>query len=179
MEVWKDIPGYEGLYQASDAGRIRTAEGKTTSNARYATRHWKSRILKGRGANKVTGYRISLWKDGVCKDALVARLVALTFLGVPEEGFTVNHKDGNRFNNNINNLEWLSRGDNIRYGFEHGQYPQKTVTVQSFGEDRSHTFRSLYECDRFLGRRPGYTSECIIKHRRLRDAEGNCYQVVN
>lgn len=45
MEVWKDIPNYEGLYQASSLGRIRTCENKVTSNARYSTRVWKSRLI--------------------------------------------------------------------------------------------------------------------------------------
>ena len=176
METWKDIPGYEGLYQASDAGRIRTVEGKVTSSAKAPERHWKSRILKGRGANKVTGYRVSLWKEGKVKDALVARLVALTFLGEPEEGYTVNHKDGNRFNNSLDNLEWLSRGDNIRYGFENGQYPQKSVTIRS--EDVSMSFRSLAACDRYLERHIGYTSARIIANKSLHGSNGTLYEVV-
>ena len=56
-ETWKDIKGYEGIYQASSFGRIRTVEGKTTYTERHGVRHWKSRILKGRGNNPVTGAR--------------------------------------------------------------------------------------------------------------------------
>ena len=99
-ENWKAIPGYEGLYEASTLGRIRTAEGKTTSSRRFFKRVWKQRILKGRA--------VSLWKDGKEKDWLVARLVAMTWIDGYCEGMTVNHKDRNRFNNNIDNLEWLS-----------------------------------------------------------------------
>lgn len=47
-ELWKDIPGYEGLYQASNLGRIRSAPGKTTSSARYKVRVWKVRIIKAK-----------------------------------------------------------------------------------------------------------------------------------
>ena len=69
------------------------------------------------------GYRVDLWKDGKPKTFLVARLVATTFLeDLIDTDMTVNHKDGNRLNNNIENLEWLSRADNIRYGFQNGQY---------------------------------------------------------
>lgn len=107
-ENWKAIPGYEGLYEASTLGRIRTAEGKTTSSRRFFKRVWKQRILKGRGSNPRIGYRVSLWKDGKEKDWLVARLVAMTWIDGYCEGMTVNHKDRNRFNNNIDNLEWLS-----------------------------------------------------------------------
>lgn len=174
MEMWKDIPGYEGLYQASTFGNIRTVEGKTTSNRLYATRRWKSRVLKGRGDNPRTGKRVSLWKDGQVKDWLVARLVAITFLGDPPKEFTVNHKDGNRMNNNIDNLEWLSSADNIRHGFATGLYhTQKAVTLRRNGQYL--TFRSMAKCDEFLGRCNGYTSNSLKKRYTVYDANGNEY----
>lgn len=173
MEKWKDIPDYEGLYQASTLGRIRTTEGKTTSNKRYATRRWKSRILKGRGDNYNTGKRVSLWKDGEVKDWLVARLVAMTFLGLPPDGFTINHKDGNRLNNNIENLEWLSLADNIRHGFATGLYPTRHVTLNRNGITLE--FASMAKCDQFLRRAKGYTSNSLRKRYTLFDADGNKY----
>ena len=69
IEEWKDIPEYEGLYQASTLGRIRTHPNKTTANARCAVRKWNTRIMKGRGKQN-SGYRVGLWKDGKCKDFL-------------------------------------------------------------------------------------------------------------
>ena len=175
-EIWKDIPNYEGLYQASTKGRIRTVEGKTTSNALYAVRHWKSRILKGRGKGN-TGYRVSLWKDGQVKDYLVARLVALTFIGNPPEGYTVNHKDGNRFNNSIENLEWLSLEDNIKHAFVTGLMPtQKQIAVVNNGV--RYDFRSYAELDRFIKRRVGYTSGAIKKGRPIKDIQGNIYEII-
>jgi hypothetical protein len=162
MEKWQDIPGYEGIYQASSYGNIRTCEGKTTSNKRFGIRRWKSRILKGRGDNLRTGRRVSLWKDGKCKDWLVARLVAITFLGEPTEGFTVNHIDGNRLNNHIENLEWLSLADNIKHGFETGLYNhQKQIAVTD--ADVTYKFRSYAQLDVFLGRAKGYTSSRLKK----------------
>ena len=176
MEEWKDIPGYEKLYQASTHGRIRSAPGKITSNKRYVSRVWKVRILKGKGNNPKTGARASLWKDGTRKDYLVARLVALTFLGTPPEGYTVNHIDGNRLNNNIENLEWLSLADNIKHGFENGLYPQKSVMLES--ENKQYKFRSLAQCDRFLNRCDGYTSGKLKKNSLLlTDKSGNRYKV--
>lgn len=174
MEVWKDIPGYEGIYQASTFGNIRTVEGKTTSNKRCSTRHWKSRILKGRGDRYSTGKRVALWKDGEAKDVLVARIVATTFLGVPPDGFTVNHIDGNRLNNHIDNLEWLSLADNIRHGFATGLYhTQKAVSI--IGDGQTYDFRSMAQCDKFLKRCVGYTSNCLRKGSMLFDADGNKY----
>ena len=112
-EVWKHIPNYEGLYQASNFGRIRSVEGKTTESVWHGTRVWKGRILKNKTKiPQECGFRVTLWKDKKSLDLLVARLVCMTFYGVPKNmnnkdvklRMTVNHKDGNRFNNNIENL---------------------------------------------------------------------------
>ena len=81
--VWRDIPEYEGIYQASNYGDIRTVEGKTTYTKLHGKRVWKSRVLKGKGDHFTPGRRVSLWKDGKSKDYLVSRLVAMTFLGIP------------------------------------------------------------------------------------------------
>nr|DAW95243.1 MAG TPA: NUMOD4 motif protein [Bacteriophage sp.] len=61
-EIWKDIPDYEGIYQASNLGRIRTAPNKTTYTELRGVRHWKMRIMKGKGNNKHTGARVGLRK---------------------------------------------------------------------------------------------------------------------
>lgn len=175
-EIWEDIPGYEGIYQASTFGNIRTVEGKTTSSSRCATRRWKSRVLKGRGDNPKTGKRVSLWKDGKTKEWLVARLVAMTFLGLPPEGFTVNHIDGNRMNNRVDNLEWLTLGDNILHGFATGLYhAQKPVVLKRNGQ--TFEFRSMARCDEFLKRSTGYTHNTMKRKKSLTDSEGNLYEV--
>lgn len=177
MVIWKDIPGYEGLYQASNTGYIRSVEGKITSSKRFAVRHWKSRILKGRGDKPTTGKRVSLWKDGKPKDFLVARLVALTFLGEPQQGFTVNHKDGNRMNNAIENLEWLSIEDNVRHAFETGLVnTQKSVVLEN--DKEKLRFRSYARAGVYIGRNVGYISNCI-KHKRCAVANnGTVYKIV-
>ena len=163
QEIWKDIPNYEGIYQASNFGNIRTSEGKTTYTLHHGERHWKSRVLKGKGNNYKTGKRVSLWKDGKCKDWLVARLVAITFLGEPKENLTVNHIDGNRMNNRIDNLEWLSVGDNLRHGFENGLFPRNKVTLIK-DDIEIQSFCSMSECSKFLDRSHGYVSNCYIKN---------------
>lgn len=178
MEIWKDIPNYEGLYQASNEGRIRTVEGKTTSSARFKERHWKSRIMKGRGNNRKTGKRVALWKDGQCKEFLVARLVALTFLGTPPEKYTVNHKDGNRMNNAVNNLEWLSLADNIRHGFATGLYAASQKSVCLINEQKNIRFASMNEAARFLGRSHGYISNCVKRNHQASARDGSKYKIM-
>lgn len=175
-EVWKDIPNYEGLYQASSFGRIRTAEGKTTYTKRHGARHWKSRIMSGRGNNKITGKRVALWKNGVVKDWLVARLVAITFLGYPKNGVnTVNHKNGDRFDNRLENIEWLSLGDNIRHAFDTGLMPYKRVKL--YNQDCEMVFRSQVKASEYIGRNHNYINLCIKRNTPIKDAKGNVYQI--
>lgn len=158
-EVWKAIPGYEGIYEASSLGRIRTVEGKTTYSKRHGVRHWKQRVLKFRGISYQTGYRVSLWKNGKSKDWLVARLVAMTFFGPSD--LTVNHIDGNRFNNCVENLEYVSLAENIKKGFETGLYSTNcqpiVVLDKTTGEKKS--FSSLSEAGRYYGYNHGYFSQ--------------------
>ena len=127
-EIWKDIKGYEG-YQVSNFGKIRTYK-KITFTKKHGIRHWKDRILhfkpstnSKQKSKQGMGYRVDLWKDGKPKTLLVARLVATTFLeDLINTDMTVNHKNGNRLDNRVENLEWLSRADNIKYGYQNGQY---------------------------------------------------------
>lgn len=127
MEEWKDIPGYEGLYQASTLGRIRTCEGKVTSSSRYPHRVWKQRVMKQKLARNSKGrcdYRVELWSGKTHRTWLVSRLVAMTWCAGYHDGWTVNHINGDPLDNRSVNLEWLSHGDNIRHGFANGLYPQ-------------------------------------------------------
>ena len=178
MEIWKDIPGFEGLYQASDCGRIRSVDGKCTYTERHGTRHWKSRIIKMKGHASTGGYRVTLWKDGKSQGWLVHRLVALAFLGIPKEGMTVNHIDGDRSNNRVENLEWLSRGDNIRHGFANGLYKsnQKPICLERNGQ--VYQFASLSEASRFLNRSANYVSCKVLKNAQvLKDSKGEDYVI--
>jgi len=176
-EEWRDISGYEGIYQVSSFGRVRTVDGKTTESIKHGTRKWAGRVMSGKGKNVKTGPRVSLWKDKKSKDYLVARLVCTEFHGVPEDPkMTVNHKDGNRFNNHISNLEWLSLADNIRHGFESGLYPTKKLKLKIGEEVRE--FNSLSGASRYLGRATGYASNCINKDIRMYTKFGDPVEIL-
>lgn len=182
MEVWKPIPGYEGLYEASSLGRIRTSDGKTTYSKLHGKRVWKQRILKPKACTNYNacGYRVTLWKDTKPKDFLVARLVCTTFHeNLINTKMTVNHKDGNRLNNNIDNLEWLSLADNIRDGFKTGLYKsnQKPVSLTDESGNNLH-FDSMCECSRFLGRNPGYVGTCLLRGKDAVSKSGKKYKII-
>lgn len=177
-ETWKEIPGYEGIYEASDLGRVRSVDGKVTNSVRCGRRRWKGRILKTRGDNYSTGHRVSLWKDKVSRDYLVARLVGLTFLGIPDDPkMTINHIDGNRFNNCVPNLEWLSLADNIRHAFSSGLVSSSQKTkLRAYGN--VYEFDSLTEASAFLGRNHGYISSCLSRGVPIRDENGEVVEKV-
>ena len=181
-EEWRPIPGYVGLYEASNKGQIRSAIGKITSNAKCPVRRWKQRILKPKkgkrnGCDSID-YRVSLWKDGKEKTLLVSRLVAMTWCDGYENELTVNHIDGNPRNNNPNNLEWVSIGENIRKGFEIGLFDKvrkHCVLVDAKGDEK--TFNSLSDASLYLGRNVGYLSNCMKRGKLAKNVDGNCYSI--
>lgn len=113
-ENWVDIPGYEGIYQVSPNGSIRSV-----SRIDALGRKWKSQIKKHHNHNG--GYlSASLCKDGVKKHHLVHRLIASSFIENPESLPVVNHIDGNKHNNSLSNLEWCSYADNNKHAHKVG-----------------------------------------------------------
>jgi len=167
MERWKDIPNYEGIYQASNYGRIRTHKDKTTYTEKRGIRKWKQRILKYKSKSINPGYRVSLWKGGNFKDLLVARLVATTFLeDLIDTNMTVNHKDGNRLNNNIENIEWLTIGDNIRHAFETGlMATNKKIKLKDLNTNEEIILNSMAKASLYINKNPNYISGCIARNK--------------
>lgn len=120
-EIWKDIKDYEGLYQVSSLGRIRSLM-KSSGGSLYAR---KTPLIRKLQYNAVTGYiqvGLNKWQGGgrIAKLYRVHRLVAIAFIVNQYNLKEVNHKDGNKKNNNVENLEWTSREENIRHGFDTG-----------------------------------------------------------
>lgn len=107
MEEWRDIPEYEGLYQVSNLGRIRSLKDCHGKNRKL--------ILKER-TDKDDYKRVHLFKNGKGKHYGVHRLVAIAFIPNPDNLPEVNHKDENPSNNNVENLEWCTREYNNNYG---------------------------------------------------------------
>ena len=108
MEIWKDIPNFSG-YEASSCGRLRSKNYKRTS---------KKKILK---PSLTGGYLKTMLKSdsGKYKSWTVHKFITLAFFG-PSDGFEVNHKDGCKTNNNIENLEYCTRSENIKHSYIFG-----------------------------------------------------------
>ncbi len=124
---FREIKGYEGIYEACSDGTIWTCEGKTTYNnlnGKIRKRVWKRRKLKPqiqkRKRSSHSDKRVKLWKDGRMTTHLVSRLIATAFVPNPEEKEFVNHKNGNPLDNSVENLEWTTRQENQRHAFENG-----------------------------------------------------------
>ena len=101
MEEWRAVPGYEGLYEVSNTGNIKSLI--------------KNKIIKYFINKK--GYRlVSLSKNGIIKKFSVHRLVAQAFIPNPDNLPQVNHKDEDKTNNNVDNLEWCDAKYNTNYG---------------------------------------------------------------
>jgi hypothetical protein len=117
-EFWIPIVGYEGLYEVSNLGNTRSLD-------RILSHPSKGRITKRGGIKKQTptkrGYKsVTLSKLGKSKTLLVHRLVAIAFIPNTNKKPCINHKDGVKTNNNVENLEWVTHSENIKHSWDIG-----------------------------------------------------------
>ena len=145
QEIWKDIPNFNG-YQASDKGFIFSKK--------------RNKILIPHPNEK--GYlRVCLHVKGKSTTQKVHRLVALTFLENPNNLPEVNHKDGNKLNNRVDNLEWCTHTHNMREAFKNnlipprksnnGSFPTKKVLQFDLDGKLINTYESLSEASKISG----------------------------
>lgn len=115
MEIFKDIPGYEGLYQVSNIGTVKSLQRKCKqyrSKSGYAIQ--KEKILK---TTENFGYpSLQLFINGSFRTLEVHRLVAITFIDNPNNYSVVNHKNGIKNDNRVENLEWVNHRENSTHG---------------------------------------------------------------
>jgi len=125
-EIWKEISGLEGLYEISNLGNIRAMERSMPYNKHknfFMTK--KGKILKI-GKNRKGYAQTRLRKDGEYLNVKIHRLVANAFIPNPKNKPQVNHKDGNKANNAIENLEWVTNQENTDHAVRSG-YKQKKL----------------------------------------------------
>lgn len=114
QEVWKDIKGYEGLYQISNLGNVKSLKRKSLN-----FKCEKDKILINCKTSQ--GYeKVMLCKNKQVKNQMIHRLVAKAFIPNPNNLLEINHIDGDKTNNKVSNLEWCTRSENIKHAYELG-----------------------------------------------------------
>lgn len=148
-EIWKDIPEYEGLYQISNLGKVKSLERKVKNKNGY--RIVKEKILKNIINSK--GYYIVILRKNNKNDLrLVHRLIGENFIPNPNNYPCINHIDGNKQNNNIKNLEWCTYQHNIKEAFRLGL--------------NKYTYKKNFNTKYWLGKKGKYhsKSKAIIQY---------------
>ena len=138
-EIWKDVKGYEGVYQVSNFGRVKRV---TTG-----------RILKG-GKDKYGYLIVNLYKNSVGSIKTIHRLVAEAFIPNPENKPQVNHVDENKTNNSLDNLEWMTAKENTNHGTRNersGKSQSIPIIATNLKTGESMEFYGSNECARQLG----------------------------
>lgn len=134
-EIWKDVIGYEGLYRVSSLGSVKsvTRYVKTVHKGYEGSRLIKERVLKPY-LGKHGYFILTMRKNGRYKTEEVHRLVALAFIPNPDDLPCVNHKDENKQNNSVDNLEWCTRAYNNNYGNRNKKISQSRKGIK-FSEE--------------------------------------------
>ena len=140
-EVFKDIPGYEGLYQVGNYGTVRSIRFRNNQTSFH-------RIKVMNPVDHGNGYvYVTLSKNNKRKNFYVHRLVATAFLDpIPGKPF-INHKDFNKRNNTVNNLEWCTQKENVNYSIKQMMHPRKNARLPKTGHKYIHKKKCSYEVD--------------------------------
>lgn len=127
MEKWIDAKGFEGYYEVSNFGRVRRKKGETIyKDGRVA--HFSETVLISSPNRK--GYlKVYLSKKSKKYTKSVHRIVAESFIKNPHDKKTVNHIDGDKTNNKVENLEWATNEENMRHAFNMGVFDERDKTT--------------------------------------------------
>lgn len=129
-EIWKDIPDYEGFYQVSNSGQIRGLN-RIVKRKGQEKQLVRSRIMVPSHGKTSPYFQIKLCKNSIGRNSLVHRLIAQAFLPEWNPALEVNHKDGNKFNNRVENLEMCTRRENLQHAIDN-------CLKRDYGENHVH-----------------------------------------
>ena len=177
IEEWKQVKGYEGLYEVSNLGNVRSVDRTIIFCGKCG--HANQREVKGRllKLGKDThGYKcVNLSKNGNVKFKPVHRMVAESFLQQIPGKYYVNHKDSNPSNNNVENLEWCTSSENNIHGWRQGKrVATNAKKVNMYTKDMQYirTFKSIAEAGRIMGICEENIRACCNKPNKCKTAGG-------
>lgn len=133
MEIWKDIKGYEGLYQISDLGNVKVISRRVINHRSGSTRLMREKLMNP--FDNGHGYLVVSLRNGEKrKNHYVHRIVAEAFLVNQDNKPNINHKDYNTKNNVATNLEWCTQKENISHSVSHMRKPRAICKTSNTGE---------------------------------------------
>ena len=163
-EIWKDIQGYEGFYQISNLGNVKSLE-RVVDKGNGILQHRKERIMNKR--ESIDGYYIAKLNVNKKSTSIAIHiLVARHFIDNPNNYPEVNHKDCNRKNNQVDNLEWCTHQQNVEYSKQLGHY--KTKSGCDNPNYKNDTLKIKYKNNPTLAK---------INNSRLREQNGRCVKI--
>lgn len=176
-EVWKPVKGYEGLYEVSSLGRVRSVKRNLVMHPHPRRHGYLAVMLYGKGGHKTRNF----------KQFSVHRLVAEAFIPNPDNLPEVNHKDECKTNNCAENLEWVTRLENVNYGTAKTRRAKKavngkkSVAIQQFTKDGElvKTYPSLAEVHRQTGYEQANICRCAQGSKQYSHAYGYVWRYVN
>lgn len=115
IEIYKDVVGYEGLYQVSNLGNVKRISNYKCVNKKYLDNYTLKPLDNGKGY-----YRIKLCKNNLSKRVMLHRIIAEAFIPNPNNYKTINHINGDKKDNRIENLEWCTQSQNVLHAFKNG-----------------------------------------------------------
>ena len=133
QEIWKDINGYEGLYQVSNLGRVKSLDRRARNHKNGSTRFVKGQMITATGNGngyKIVGLRYQRKRE----NRYVHRLVAEHFIDNPDDKKYINHIDYDTSNNCVENLEWCTQKENIIHSKDHMCKPRNKFKPSNTGE---------------------------------------------
>lgn len=133
-EIWKPIIGHEGRYEISNHGRVKSL-ARIGKCGRYKTAYFKELIMKPglSGINGFKYYTANLRDNGQDRRIKVHRLVAIHFIDNPDNKPWINHKDLDKLNNHVDNLEWCTAKENMQHAYDMG------AKKKMFGSDNGES----------------------------------------
>jgi hypothetical protein len=159
MEIWRDVEGYDGKYQVSNLGNVRSVD-RTFSNS-CGVMVTRKGIMLNPIQNRCGYMKVTMHKEGKVNTEVIHRLVAVAFVPNPNNLPQVNHKDGNKRNNDVSNLEWCTALSNMHHAkqqglrnnaLEYAKSMRKSVIATNIETGEEIFYESIHAAENVFGR---------------------------